>query len=340
MARALSRGKKMVVWALGILVGLVVLVIVGANLYVRVAYSAFYSEAQREFAIPGINDGFVCQDLDFYDEADCWLFSGYATGSGPSPLYRLDSDGSSTRFFATLPDGSPYVDHGSAITTSSEYAFLACEGGYLVFEAADLARAESDASVQAVGRFDLELTPAFMNIENGTLYAGTFHLVPDYPAPPEHHLTTPDGSENAGIILAYPASDSGPYGFAARCACAYSIPDSVQGVCVLPDETMVLSCSYGLASSRLRSFDLAKASSPEAWEGGPAHGASFLADGRLVPLHFLDSNCELEELEAPPMTEGIEFHDGRVYVSEESASNKYVFGKLYGAGQVYSISMD
>lgn len=40
------------------------------------------------------------------------------------------------------------------------------------------------------------------------------------------------------------------------------------------------------------------------------------------------------------MTEGIEFDDGRIYISEESASNKYIFGKLYGAGEVYSMAAE
>ena len=40
------------------------------------------------------------------------------------------------------------------------------------------------------------------------------------------------------------------------------------------------------------------------------------------------------------MAEGIESYDGRVYVSDESASNKYFFGKLYGVGVVYSLAME
>lgn len=39
------------------------------------------------------------------------------------------------------------------------------------------------------------------------------------------------------------------------------------------------------------------------------------------------------------MTEGVESHDGLVYIAEESASNKYLFGKLYGAGMVYALTL-
>ncbi len=37
------------------------------------------------------------------------------------------------------------------------------------------------------------------------------------------------------------------------------------------------------------------------------------------------------------MSEGIENHDGKLFVSFESASNKYIFGKLYGGGAVFAV---
>ena len=161
-----GKGKRIALWAIGIVAGVLVLALVVINIYVRVAYHTYYSEAQREFNIPGIHDGFVCQDLDY------------------------DEDVSVARFYAKLPDGTIYDDHGSAITTTDRYAFLACEDGYLVFDAADLATVSAGGMVSAVSSVDLEITPAFMNVENDTLYAGTFHLIPSYPAPDAHHLRT------------------------------------------------------------------------------------------------------------------------------------------------------
>ncbi len=385
-----SRAKKIVLWVIGIIVGLIVVVLVGFNIYMRATYSAFYADTTEEFEIPGIHAGFICQDLDYYDEADCWFFSGYASGDGSSPLYRRNADGSSVKFFAQLPDGSPYTGHGSGITTSSEYAFLTCDSGYLVFHAADLANVESGDVVTAIDQVDLELTPAFMNIENGTLYVGTFHLLPNYPAPEHHHLITPDESENAGMMFAYPADSAGRYGFASQASAAYSLPDKVQGMSVLPNGDIVLSTSYGFSTSHLLTYRIttvattvgmpedeavtaigaeassltestattAPVSGDEATAAVDAEATdsaqrtlsfdafanstaispyTFFVDGRSVPLYFLDSTNLVSDIEAPPMTEGIEFHDGRVWVSEESASNKYIFGKLYGAGDVFSI---
>ena len=309
------------------LIALVVLVVLGFNVYTRVTYSTFYDTAQEEFEIPGIHAGFICQDLDYYDEGDCWFFSGYSTGDGSSPLYRRAADGTAVEFFAALPDGSAYTGHGSAITTSSDYAFLACEDGYLVFHVEDLAHANAGDVVAAIDRVEIGLNPAFMNIENDTLYAGTFHLLPNYAAPDHHHLITPEGTEHAGIMFAFPANDQGKYGFASDPEHVYSLPDKVQGMCQLLNGDFVLSVSYGFTSSYLETYRL-----PEQDDK-----YTFMVNGRSVPLSFLSDTYLVSRLSAPPMTEGIEYHDGRVYISEESASNKYIFGKLYGAGDVFSI---
>ena len=402
-AKRTSRAKKIALWTLGIVVGLVVVVLVGFNIYIRATYSVFYSQATEEFEIPGIHAGFICQDLDYYEDADCWFFSGYATGGNSSesasPLYRRNADGSAVEFSAQLPDGSPYTGHGSGIATSSDYAFLTCDNGYLVFHASDLVNAGAGDVVTAIDRVDLELTPAFMNIENDTLYVGTFHLLPEYEAPGHHHLITPDGSENAGMMFAYPADavedtdgdtdadgdtdveadgdTDARYGFARQADRAYSLPDKVQGMSVLPNGDIVLSTSYGFNTSHLLtyrvlgqevldaaqdtsvtepterslSFDAEAQDNANDTSDSATSAASpsvtlssamnspymFFVDGRSVPLFFLDSTNLVSDIEAPPMTEGIEFHDGRIWVSEESASNKYLFGKLYGAGDVFSL---
>lgn len=327
MAATHHKGKRVALWIIGILVGLLALVLIGVNIFVRVAYSSLYSEARAEFDIPGIDAGFVCQDLDYCDVTGDWLFSGYSASGGASPIYRYDSDETYASFTAQLPDGSTYDGHGSGITSYGDYVFLTSEYGYLVFTAQDLADVQDGGVVQAIDEVDLEIDPAFLNVVSGSLYVGTFHLIPDYPAPDEHHMTASDGSEHAGVVFVYPLDDNAPYGIAQQADEAFSIPDGAQGICALPDGNIMTSTSYGLSTSHLRIYDIADT---------PQSG-TFLVDGREVPLYFLDANNEVSDLEAPPMSEGIELHDGRVYVSSESASNKYFFGKLYGAGQVYSI---
>ena len=61
--------------------------------------------------------------------------------------------------------------------------------------------------------------------------------------------------------------------------------------------------------------------------------------GEEVELYFCAGEGLLRTVEAPPMMEGIDQFDGRLFLSNESASNKYLFGKLYGAGAVYWIEV-
>lgn len=312
-----------------VIIGVVLVALVGINAFVRVAYAPFYDQATREFPIPGVSEGFVPQDLDYLDAADEWLFSGYMAADLPSPVYKRAADGSVARLSVELPDGSAYRGHGSAITSTDHFVFLAREQGYLVLDAAEVAKAQDGATVRAVGSVGMDFSPTFMNIEGDVLYAGNFYFPGDYETPAHHHITTADGTENPAILYAYPADEGGAFGFAEKAERAYSIPGLVQGVAVTPDGQMVLSTSYGLRSSHLLAYDMATLA-PE---------GTFTADGQTVPLYALDRRALVGDVEAPPMTEGIESHGGRVYIAEESASGKYLFGRLYGAGYVYAIDL-
>ena len=302
---------RIVAWALGIALALAVAAVVALNIYVRVAFGPFYDQTERVFDIPGVNAGFVCQDLDHLETTDAWLFSGYMADHSPSPLYRRDADGAVARLTVTLPDGDVYAGHGSAITSTDQYAYLACEGGYLVLDAEEVASAADGQVLGALAKVELDFSPAFMNIEGDTLLVGEFYYPGDYETPDEHHILTADGTENPAERV-------------------YSIPGMIQGVCTAGAGRLVLSQSYGLATSHLLAYDMTELAA----EG------TFAADGEEVPLYCLDGRSLVEDVEAPPMAEGIESFEGRVYVSDESASNKYIFGKLYGAGAVYALDME
>lgn len=320
------------------LVGVVALAVIGINIYVHVAFGDFYQRVQAEAPIPGINSGFVPQDIDYMDKADLWLHSGYSADGSESPLYKVAADGSTQKVFVNLPDGSPYIDHGSAITTTDEFAFLACEGGYLVLNADDIVAAEDGDHIDAIDFVALDFTPAFMNIEmidgEYELLVGNFYFPEDYETPAEHRITTPDGSENPAVLYAYhEMEEEGRYGFAETPMYVLSIPGMIQGACVVEDPErlwLVLSSSYGLSTSHLTAYDLTAFTEAD---------GTFMADGEKTDLYCLDSRTQAAVFDTPPMAEGIESHEGRVWVPYESASNKYVFGKLYGSGEVYSLEL-
>ena len=52
--------------------------------------------------------------------------------------------------------------------------------------------------------------------------------------------------------------------------------------------------------------------------------------GETVPLYTLTLENMTDCWILPPMAEEIEYVDGRFYISNESASDKYIFGKYTG----------
>ena len=328
MSTGSHRVLKIGAIVIGALIALAVVAILGLNLYMRIAFAPFFSQAEAQFEIPGLSTGFVPQDLDHVEADDSWLFSGYMTDGSPSPLYRRTADGTIQTLYVALPDGSPYTDHGSAITSNEEFAYLACEGGYLMISMDDLVLAEDGQTLTATEQVDLDFTPAFMNIEENQLLAGNFYFPGDYETPDNHHITTPDGTENPAVMYAFPQDPQEPGQFSSVPDSVYSIPGMVQGTCRTRDGKLVLSTSYGIAPSHLLVYDV---------NLGESDGTFTISAGDDVALYCLDSRNLVDDIEGPPMQEGIESHDGRVFTTDESASNKYLFGKLCGAGQVYAV---
>ena len=216
MAAKSHRALKITSIVIGAIVAVALIAVVALNIYMRVAFAPFFDRAESPFDIPGINTGFVPQDLDHVEADDSWLFSGYMADHSPSPLYRRAADPTRPGRFATVPDN------------------------------------------------------------------------------------------------------------------VFSIPGMVQGTCTTDDGRIVLSVSYGIAPSHLLAYNVNLAA-PD--------GTFTTGSGDEVELFCLDSRNLTEDLVGPPMQEGIESHDGRVYTTDESASNKYIFGKLCGAGRVYAVQL-
>lgn len=271
MAQKMPRSAKIALASLGVVVGLSLAAVGGLNFYVRTAYGQFYQQAQPQFPIPGTNEGFVVQDLDYLDGDQLWLFSGYRETEPGSPVYKRTADGGVTKFFVALPDGSVYDGHGGGISSTGDYVYLTCEGGYLVLDAQAVAQVADGGSVPVLDRCDLEFTPAFLNVEGNAMYVGEFYYPEAYETSSTHHITTPDGTENPAVLYVYPAA-ADRYGFADQAASVLSIPAKVQGACRAPGGNLVLSTSWGIGASHFYEYDAAALE----------QDGVFFADGRVL----------------------------------------------------------
>ena len=306
-----------------------VLVICGFIAYIRLTFSDFYDQATAEFETPGLRTGFVPQDIAYAEAGNAWLFSGYDGNDGPSPIWRINSDGSNSYISVIEPDGNVYRGHGGGLAVASEFSYLTCDNGYLVIKTEDLLKEGNKVEVQSLAKVDVGFDPAFINMQNDVLYTGVFYYEGPYDTPDEMHLTSPDGTQNHAVMYAYEADKSAEYGVSDQPFAVYSIPDKVQGVALTSSNQFVFSTSWAFQASTLPMYSS---------DNLEPYG-TYDVNGSAVDLYFMDGRNFEGEVEAPPMMEGIIYHDGKIWMANESACNKYKFGKLYGGGTVFSLPM-
>lgn len=168
---------------------------------------------------------------------------------------------------------------------------------------------------------------AFLHAQDGLLYIGEFYRDPNYPTSDSHKLTSPSGELNPALLAVLPLSSDAPLGISGDILCAYSVPGLIQGMCLDDKGRICLSASYGAAFSHIYIYS------------SPVSGGNAEVLGQKVPLYFLDSSCLALDIKIPPMSEEIVFANGRLYTMCESASNKYIFGKLTSARYCYATDL-
>lgn len=308
----------------------IIVIIAGEPLF----YAGYYSAARREFPLPGMRDGLVQQGLTEKDGV--FLSCGYmADGESASRIYVTRGAGASDTTYVELllEDGSPYLGHAGGLSAYGAYVYVCdSERQRMIVYSADDVMAESSAgeSVTPVGAFGVHTNASFCYVADDTLYVGEFYRASNYPTAESHHLTTPAGDEQHALVVCYSLTPDGELGLAngTTPTRAYSVPDLAQGMCVTDDGRIVVSTSYALANSHNYVY------TPSAQADGEID-----VNGTTVPLYCLDSAALDHDIVLPPMCEELVFADGRVYSIGESASDKYIFGRLLRAKFVWSYEL-
>lgn len=307
------------------------LLLLAAREYFRLPVLDYYRASEKSFRIPGLNNGFVPQGLSYDADADLFFVTGYQKDGTASPVYTVSpADGTVNRTPLLNADGTAFTGHAGGLSVHGDYVYVA--GGedncVYVFSRSGILSAPEEG-VPCLGSVETALPDgdgihaAFTTVHDGKLYVGEFYREPNYPTPESHKITTRVGDRNTALALAYEftVDADNRFGLAPVPCAAYSLPGLVQGMC-FDEGTVYLSTSYGLAFSHIYAYDTSALAS----EG-------MIAD---VPLYAMDSASLTDTLQLPPMSEEIEVLDGRLYTMCESASQKYLFGKLTGGAWCYS----
>lgn len=312
---------------------LVICLLAGVKLGERVLFASFYFNASTEFKTPGVADGFIHQGFDYLEENEVYLVSGYMKDGSSSRVYIVSKDGK-TEGFTKLrnQEGARNDTHAGGIAHYGEFVYV-CNGsgsqGIEVFRLSDIL---SKDEARCIGTIDPGIAPAFVYVDkaNNTLYTGNFHRDESvYLSPEEYKMTTPAGDSNTALIGAYDLDPNAKATFGMKDENAekvYSIPSQVQGMLITPDGKLVLTTSWGVSKSHLLIYDFAKIN-----EGT---GNTTRALGYTTPLYYVDSANLVKDVKAPPMAEEVVYMDGKILIMNESASNKYIFGKFTSGNYV------
>lgn len=324
-----------------ILAAAILLILLGGRLYFRLPVASYYKNSEKAFAIPGLGDKFVPQGLSYDGESGRFFVTGYQSGAGASPIYLVEKETGKTEKKVLLlkEDGSDFRGHAGGLSVYGKYVYVAGGGShcFFVYSRDEILAAADGAGVKCLGSFPVsiygegDMSVSFTALGDGTLWAGEFYREQNYKTADSHKRTTKAGDYQQAMAVAYRFSDAenALFGLDPVPVKAYSLPDLVQGMCFAGGK-VYLSTSYAVAFSHIFVYDDAKAEAQGEIDG---------EKGKL-PLYALDSAALVDDLKFPPMAEEIEILDGRIYTMCESASSKYVFGKLTGGKWCYATKID
>ncbi len=329
-----SKVKK-VIKILVIIVAVIDVILLGAVLYFRLPVSEYYDHSQAEFTIPDIHKGFIAQGLSLDTASDCFFITGYMNDKSASPIYMVEK--STNKYVKKLlmqnPDGSEFHGHAGGLTVHEDYIYVAGSGDscLYVFNYDDAIKASDGDIIKSIGTFPMpdDMSVAYTSSDEDVIYAGEFFREENYKTDETHKMTTAAGDYNQALMFAYHFSDDEDalFGIEPEPFEVYSITDLVQGMDTYNGQ-IYLSTSYGVAFSHIYVYD-----KPESMK-------NLEIAGLTLPLYELDSSVLRKDFKYAPMSEEIVCVDDRIYTMCESASNKYIFGKLTAATKCYSTDID
>ena len=327
---AKKKHKKLIVTIAVILCVIITLGVFLMVWYWGDSYPDFEDNFRQEFAIPGLDDGFIPQGMGSYeDDGDTYFFiSGYMNDGSYSRIYVVkngDAVGYVTIAMDDSDDEAKYYDgHACGVATNGSKLWLVGESTVYVMEYSDvIGEAENNGSVTLTTTVDANCAADFCYYDGTYLYVGEFYRAGNYETDESHHITTSAGDENTAIIIRYSVSGS-----SLSFSRVYSITGLVQGMAIFEvdgESRIALSTSYGLSNSHILIYDFDSLSTGTA-----------TIDGTSRTVYYIDSSVLLEDYEIPSMSEGMCTVGNRVYVLFESAGDKYKLFVRERLSNVYS----
>lgn len=323
-----------IITVLCFLIGTVLSVFLIGELYLALPVANYYKNSERAFKLPGLNEGLVHQGIDYDKNSDCFFITGYDMNDGASPIYLVNKESGQTvkKVLMLNADGTDFTGHTGGIVINGDYVYIAgsSHNCIYVFAYADVISAQNNSGVNCLGRIMLKTSDSdyikvsFIAPTEDGIIAGEYVDGGKYIALASHQIKTDNGNTNNALAIKLVYDSASPFNLNPTPVHAYSLPNRVQGVMV-DGEDFYLSTSYGFTFSKIYKYSNLTSS---------AQKIEIL--DTITPLTVLSENNLTKTYRTPPMAEQMVKVQDKTYILNESASQKYVFGKFTGAKWCYA----
>lgn len=294
------------------IIGVVALVIGGLNVAKYSIYNEYYSIKTNICNNPGLSDDFVCQGIAASEENDVFIVSGYMKNKTNSRIYITNEENAS--YYVKLErNGKVFTGHVGGIAITGDNVYIANGKKIYTVSLSDILNAKNGDIIDVGDGVSVNNSASFVYTDETYLYVGEFHDGGAYVT--DHPYETNEGT-NYAIVSRYKLTDLPTPDK------VYSIRNKVQGICFTPDGRVIMSTSYGLTDTIYYIYNEAEATD----SGKTLDGA---------PVYYLDKL--VDKVKGPAMGEDLDYYNGKIITLTESASNKYIFGKLFGADKIVGL---
>ena len=290
----------------------------------HIRFKGYYEIATRRRDNPGLNDGYVTQGLCYLEDEDRYLTSGYRKDKkSPSRVYSVDKD--NKQHYAELyfiKDGAEkkFTYHCGGVASEGDYVYVASASKIFSFKKSDILNSNKAVAVKS---FSVNCAASFVFTDGQYLYTGEFNDGNAYKT--NNTFTNTDGETTKAIISKYNLSDVNEKEKGIP-VLEYAIRNSVQGRCVTASGKIVLDTSWGRNPSHFYVYD--------------GFQDKIDTKDKDVPVIYLDSRYLKQDIVGPSRAEDLDYHNGKVLVASESASNKYIYGKLFFYFYINGLTID
>lgn len=316
--------KKTFKWigiTLGSLIALIVITILLLIACRGAMYSTFYSKSEKLVALPGLDQKFCQQGLAHVPEDDTYIFSGYMTDGTSSKLFITTGEETKELVMAKA-DGSNYTYHLGGVAVHNDFVYLTGNKAIDVISYDTIKNAEDGSTVKVEYSKKVDNNCSFIFADDYYLWVGEFYRPGVYETDESHHYTS-NGETFKAIAEAYEYDETTSTKISNKKSLTLSLPDQVQGLCMTDSGKFVISISWSIFHSRLVTYE-------------PVLNTQTPEDSH----YYLYSSAIVENIANFPMSEDIDYHDGKVYISYESATKKYRMFNIYPTRNVYSYQVD